>query len=75
MFPPHFQFRKTMYGHIDDDSLKSPYIGLVVKLLNSYINFQIPSGKLLNKLLGWPQLDRSPVNIHHGGLCHFAPLC
>ena len=68
--PPTFSVQKTVYGHETDDSTL-----LVVKLLNSDINFRLHSGKLLDKLLGWPQLDRSPVNIHHGGLCHFAPLC
>ena len=42
---------------------------------SSDINFRLPSGKSLNKLLGCrsPQLDLRPVNIHHAGLCHFHP--
>ena len=36
------------------------YIGLVVKLIKNYtssdINFRLPSGKSLDKLLGWPQV-------------------
>ena len=35
------------------------YIGLVAKLIKNYtssdINFRLPSGKSLDKLLGWPQ--------------------
>ena len=35
------------------------HIGLVVKFIKNYtssdINFRLPSGKSLDKLLGWPQ--------------------
>ena len=39
-----------------------------------HINFRLPSGTLLDKLLGWPQLDLSSVDIQNAGL-NFAPLC
>ena len=70
---PHFfsSEKNTFTGTYRDwslPSLKSLYIVLVVKLINSdVIANRLHSGKSLDKLLGWPQrqLDLSPVNIHH----------
>ena len=61
---PLFQFIKTnLQAYSEADH--SPLLKILHRSSSSDINFRLPGGKLLDKLLGWPQIDLSSVNIHH----------